>query len=237
MKSIEISTTQNVTIKYELASPFVRLLALIVDLIIITITQLILAGALSSIISESYWYTYLWVPFLCYSLIFESLNKGATPGKKVFGIRVMRVDGREIQFTDYLMRWIFRLIDITMSLGTLAMFFALSSEKNQRIGDYMANTVVVVLKKNRRFSIEGLLKFENLSEYKVMFPQVLSLNENEMLLLKEVLNKQKAFNNDAHNLALESTAKIVAKRLNIDKPKNDAAFVQRLIKDYVVLTR
>ncbi|MGB0431194.1 MAG: RDD family protein [Bacteroidia bacterium] len=237
MKSIEISTTQNVTIKYELASPFVRLLAFLVDIVIISLAQLILALALSSFITESYWYSYLWMPFLFYSLVFESLNKGATPGKKVFGIRVMRVDGREIQFTDYLMRWIFRLVDIVISFGSMAMFFSLSSEKSQRIGDYMANTVVVILKKHRRFSIDGLVKFESLSDYEVMFPQVVNLTEAEMLLLKEVLNKHKSYNNQAHDLALETTSKIIAKRLNIDKPKNDPAFIKKLIKDYVVLTR
>lgn len=237
MKIIEISTTQNVTIKYELASPIMRFLAFSIDFVVILLLNLIFWTVVEGAFSVGYWQSFIWLPFTCYTLILESLNKGATIGKRLLGLRVMRVDGREIQFTDYMMRWLFRMLDIYGSLGALAVFTSLSSNKYQRLGDFMANTVVVVLKKERRFKLENLLKFDSLKDYEVMFPQVVSLKEDEMLLLKEVVGKYSAYRNEAHALALESTANIIANRLSIDKPENDAAFLKRLIKDYVVLTR
>ncbi|MFY0673284.1 MAG: RDD family protein [Bacteroidia bacterium] len=237
MKIIEISTSQNVTIKYELASPLMRFLAFMIDFIFLALLNVIIWAIVEGSFSVSYWQSYIWLPFTCYTLLLESLNKGATLGKLILGLRVMRIDGREIKFTDYMMRWLFRLLDIYASFGALAVFTSLSSHKYQRLGDFMANTVVVVLKKERRFKLDNLLKFDSLSDYEVMFPQVVNLSEEEMLLLKEVVGKYSAFRNEAHTLALESTASIIANRLRIDKPDNNASFLKRLIKDYVVLTR
>lgn len=237
MKAIEISTTQNVIVKYGLASPLIRFLGFMIDLIIIVLTVWLAWLVFGDLFNIEFWDSYIWLPWCFYTLIFESLNKGATPGKMILGIRVMRIDGKELQFTDYLMRWIFRLVDIYFTWGALAVFGAMSSEKNQRLGDYLANTVVVVLRKQQRFKLSNLLKFDELKNYEVSFPQIVSFTEEEMLLIKEVVARYRAYPNEAHKLALSTTVNQIVKRLQIEKPENEATFLRKLIKDYVVLTR
>lgn len=172
-----------------------------------------------------------------YTLFFESLMNGATPGKRALGIRVMRVDGREVQFTDYLMRWIFRGLDVYLTSGALAIFTMISSDKYQRLGDFLANTMVVVLKKEKRFKLENLTKFDQLSNYEVSYPQVVELKEEDVLLIKEVVDRYKAFPNDAHTLVLETLTTQLTKQLKLEKPENQISFLKGIIKDYVVLTR
>lgn len=237
MKSIEISTSQNVIIKYELASPFTRVAAFVIDFIIISISYALLAAFFGSAFGSETLVLFLFVPFMFYTLIFESLMQGTTPGKRALQIRVMRVDGRDLQFSDYLMRWMFRMVDIYVSFGSLAIFSMVASEKYQRTGDFLANTTVVVLKKSRRFRLSNLRKFETKEDYQATYPQVVALNEQEMLLVKEVMDRYRSFPNAAHELALQTTTGQLAKRLNIQKPDNDMGFLRGLLKDYVILTR
>lgn len=237
MKTIEVSTTQNVAVKYELASPLIRFAAFLVDLCILICSVFFLWMIVHGAFSVGFWSSYIFLPFLFYTLICESLMKGATPGKKALGIRVMRVDGREVQFTDYLMRWIFRGLDIYGTSGALAIFTMISSEKYQRLGDFLANTMVVVLKKQKRFKLTNLMKFDELNDYEISYPQVRDLKEADVLLIKEVVDRYKAFPNDAHTLALETLTNQLTKQLQLEQPKNQISFLRGVIKDYVILTR
>jgi len=237
MKSIEISTSQNVIVKYELASPFFRFAAFLIDGIIMSLAMLILAAALNGVFRAGFWQSYLYLPFMFYTLFFENLMKGSTPGKRLLQIRVLGIDGRELKFTDYLMRWMFRIIDIYATSGALAVFTIISSDKYQRTGDYLANTCVVVLKKHNRFRLNNLLRFDKLEEYTPSVPQVTMLSEEEMLLVKEVVDRYRQFPNDAHRLAVQTVTGQLTKRLSLAKPDNEIAFLRGLIKDYVILTR
>lgn len=237
MKTVEISTSQNVIVQYELGSTISRAVAFVIDLVIIILAAMLLTTALDFVVRGSFFSTYLWLPFCFYTLLFESLNKGRTPGKMLMKLRVMRIDGKEMQFTDYFMRWMMRIIDLYGTVGGLAVFSSLSSDKNQRMGDFLSNTVVVNIKKYDRLKLNHMLKFDSLSDYKVRFPQVVAFEESEMLLVKEVLKRYKAYPNKAHQMALNSTCQVVSQRMKIDAPDNELAFLNTLIKDYVVLTR
>lgn len=237
MRSIEISTSQNVIIKYELASPFPRVAAFLIDFIIISICGGLFSAFVGSIFHSPQAALFGWVPFMFYTLIFESFMKGTTPGKRAMQLRVMRVDGKELQFTDCMMRWIFRMLDIYSTFGAVGIFSMSASEKYQRTGDYLANTAVVMLKKNQRFRLENLQKFENTEAYEATYPQVVVLKEEEMLLVKEVMERYRAFPNQAHELALHTTTGQLAKKMKIDKPVDHMGFLRNVLKDYVILTR
>jgi uncharacterized RDD family membrane protein YckC len=80
---------------------------------------------------------------LSYNLIFETIWKGQTPGKRIMRLRAVNDDGTYMNFTAVLLRNIFRIIDMLPAgyiTGVIAMAL---NEKGKRIGDYVAGTIVI----------------------------------------------------------------------------------------------
>ena len=102
-----------------------------------------------SIIAFSSLYLYYFLILIVtgfYHLAFEVLNNGQSPGKRIMNIKVVTLHGRTPKAQDYFLRWIFRLLEITGCLGVVAILYISSTEKNQRIGDLLAQTTVVKLR-------------------------------------------------------------------------------------------
>lgn len=228
------------TIQYSLASVWERGIALLIDLIVMGIVYLFLWGLQNLLFPSSFelMLYFILFPFvLFYSLAFEQLNNGQSLGKKILNIRVIRMDGKRTFFLDYLMRWMFRCLDIYSSFGGIAILSVVSSNYNQRVGDLLANTVVVNIGKIERLRLENLLKLNKLGEYKVTYPQVIKMPEEAMIIVKETLGKHKKFNNSAHNNALELLVQKLEAELNVKAPSDNELFLKTLLKDYIVLTR
>ena len=188
MQTIDIRTTQNVTIEYELASLRDRMLAFFIDIIILLasyVMLLVVAGdALSS--STLGYVIYGILPlllFLGYHLLSEVLAEGQSWGKRAMGIKVVRLDGQEPGLTDYLLRAVFHLVDTIFSLGVLAALLISSSGKNQRLGDLTANTTVIKLRRDLRFKLEDILRINSLEDYEPRYQEVRRLREEDMLLV------------------------------------------------------
>ncbi|MCB0431312.1 MAG: RDD family protein [Flavobacteriales bacterium] len=240
MADIEITTDQNVTISYVPASVIKRFAALALDVIIYALVVGILFIVLAALDVNPKW-IFLCVVFpivFFYSLAFEVFNNGQSIGKRAMQIRVVRLDGRKPTLIDYVMRWSFRVLDIYASLGGMAVLFISVSPRSQRLGDVLANTVVVESGKQERMNIYNLQNLEKeLASYTPQFPQIIRLSEQDMLVVHEVLTRFRKFPNYAHRMALELTAKKIEHELNIRGPENKQLFLQILIKDYVRLSR
>jgi hypothetical protein len=135
------------------------------------------------------------------------------------------------------MRWMFRILDIYGSFGGIAFLGVISSTNNQRLGDLMANTVVVSLKKDNRMKLENLLKLNNEIKYVPVYPAVLRFDEGTMLIVKEMLKKTTQYPNEAHKRAIDILVEKIATELDLKIPKNKVDFLKTLLKDYIVLTR
>ena len=69
---------------------------------------------------------------------------GATPGKRVLGVVVMRADGRgRASFGQVVGRNLLRVIDALPFLYLIGLIVMLSTKRKQRVGDLAASTVVV----------------------------------------------------------------------------------------------
>ena len=79
-----------------------------------------------------------------YFAFFEWIWSGQTPGKRWLKLRVIREDGRPITFFEAAVRNLLRDFDIMpapfYSIGLISVFV---SDKDQRVGDMVAGTVVV----------------------------------------------------------------------------------------------
>jgi len=248
MRTIDITTTQNVTIEYELATLRERMLALFIDGLIVGASYMLLflslISTLEEIITESsmtmYVLTFLLPAALLvlYSLISEILADGQTWGKKAMGIKVVRLDGKEPGLSDFLLRAIFHLVDTWLSLGIVAALLISSSNKSQRLGDMTANTTVIKVKYNLRFRLEDILKINSLDDYEPTYPEVKRLSEQDMLLIKTIISRYRRHNNQAHQEVVNDLTANLVEQLQIDiPPKDKITFLKTLIRDYIVLTR
>lgn len=75
-----------------------------------------------------------------YFLLFEMLWNGQTPGKRIFGLRVVRRDGQPISAVASLVRNIVRAVDMFLFLGLVVM---LIDRQSRRLGDFAAGTLVI----------------------------------------------------------------------------------------------
>ena len=78
-----------------------------------------------------------------YHVLFETLNSGRSPGKAAVGIRVVREGGRPVGFVAATVRNVLRIVDslpVGYAVGIVAI---LATQKNQRVGDLAAGTLVI----------------------------------------------------------------------------------------------
>ena len=247
MKTIEIRTTQNVTIEYELATLWERFLAFLIDGLVILVFWVVmvyaLVGTWMNNNMESEWVVPVlmvlhMVLFIFYQLLSEILADGQSWGKKALGIKVVKLDGQEPGLSDYLLRAVFHFVDTFLSIGSVAALLISSSEQRQRLGDLTANTSVIKIKFNLRFQLEDILKINTLDDYEPLYPEVRRLSEQDMLLIKNIISRYRKYPNAAHRKVLDELVERLKQQLDVVQiPGDKISFLKTLTRDYIVLTR
>src|SRR5690606_7330784 len=92
------------------------------------------------------------VLFYGYFLLFEALDHGRTPGKRLVGLRVISDDGRPMAVQQAVVRNLVRVVDSLPGGYGIGIVAALLSPRAQRLGDMAAGTVVV---REARVSVTG----------------------------------------------------------------------------------
>ncbi len=153
LEKLTIETPEHIGLEFPLASAGSRFLAIAIDTLIQfgALIVLVLIAALTTRVFQQSALTWvlailLLIGFLLYYgyfALFEAIWSGQTPGKRAFRLRVMSTSGRPITFYDSLLRNLLRIVDQVpgfYAVGLLSVFF---TERNQRLGDLAADTVVV----------------------------------------------------------------------------------------------
>ncbi|KFE57244.1 RDD family protein [Pseudomonas syringae] len=78
-----------------------------------------------------------------YMVLFEVLNQGCTPGKKIMDLRVIHDDGTPIGWTASLVRNLLRFVDMMPFGYSLGAISCLQHPQFKRLGDLAAGTLVV----------------------------------------------------------------------------------------------
>ena len=158
--TLVIETPERVPLHFALASIGNRFLACAIDhalqlfaMLLLFIAVLLIAGNLtlygSRLMDAPKWLLALLILALFliwsgYFALFEWLWNGQTPGKRWMKLRVIREDGRPVTFWEAAARNLLRIFDMMpapfYSIGLVSVFV---SERDQRIGDFVAGTVVV----------------------------------------------------------------------------------------------
>lgn len=238
MPEISINTTQNVNINFSVASIGARMGAHLTDGAVKFCYHMLLQWTLLSdisinnVITDNWSMTaiiiLLYLPVIFYSLIQESLMEGQTIGKKLLGIKVVKIDGYQASFFDYLIRWVLRLIDISGTAYLAGITTMTVSKNHQRLGDIAAGTAVISLKNNINISHTIL---EQLSEdYQPVFAEVIRFSDNDIRIIKET------YQNSIKNNDLNTVKKLIEKMETVSGIKqgalSDSRFISTIIKDY-----
>jgi uncharacterized RDD family membrane protein YckC len=81
--------------------------------------------------------------FAAYDVLFEVFASGRTPGKRLNGLRVARIDGSPVTFFTSAIRNVLRLVDLLPGMYLVGIVTILVTRRNQRLGDVAAGTLVV----------------------------------------------------------------------------------------------
>ena len=154
---VKLQTPESVELEFTLAGIGNRAYALAIDYLILGFTLLLslvltifITAQITSISSDFQGQAVQWLwaiealiaftIYVGYFVIFETIWQGQTPGKRWVKIRVIGDDGRPIRLVQATLRALLRPVDDILFIGV---FFIIFAQKEQRIGDLIAGTIVI----------------------------------------------------------------------------------------------
>lgn len=143
-----LETPERVDLEVHYAAVGSRALAQVIDIVLLGIGWTIVAiglGLLSPRLGSWSFVLAFAISFLLfwfYFAVFETVWQGQTPGKRMLSLRVQKLGGYPIGWTEALLRNLLRPVDalVGYAVGLVTM---LLTSRSQRIGDLVAGTVVV----------------------------------------------------------------------------------------------
>ncbi|MCI5212476.1 MAG: RDD family protein, partial [Candidatus Electrothrix sp. ATG2] len=173
-KQLRIRTPEGISFALELAGPLMRFFAWSIDALVIIGVSLFLQQTIFTPLvkaapdfANGLYIVVTTALYLCYAMCMEWFWHGRTLGKRLFRLRVMDSSGFHLQASQVVVRNLLRVIDslpLFYLVGGAASFF---SPLYQRLGDRVANTVVVKLPKFKSPDLTGIgeQKFNSLRAY------------------------------------------------------------------------
>lgn len=236
METVGIETAQNVILDNEPASIADRIIAYIIDALIIyswlVLWVIVIANTADTNPSTAVWVLFFLlaiVPFLFYHLVWEVTMNGQSIGKRARQIKVARMDGGQPRLGQYLLRWILRPIDTFYWIGLVVI---LINGKGQRLGDLAAGTTVISLKP--RMKLKDTLLTEVPAEHIVRFPEAVRLTDAQAAMIREVLNNRRV--EDRWALIEEMAQKVRAVIGTNGDGMRSMEFLETVLRDHVYLT-
>jgi len=168
-----IRTPEGIFFSLVLASPVTRCLAWAIDMSCITAVATLLGAflALASLLSFDLSIALRTLAYFIvqvgYGIACEWLWRGQTIGKRLLRLRVMDSQGLRLQFSQVVLRNLLRFVDMLPGCYMVGGLASLLNAKGQRLGDFVANTVVVRHPKVAQPNLDQLIagKYNSLRDY------------------------------------------------------------------------
>ncbi len=225
--TISIETAYNVEFEYSIANVWDRVLAFLIDWLIKIGYLSIVFMLIGTVLYEVIWIGILFIlPWVFYSLMFEIFNQGQTPGKKAMQLRVVSLNGRNLETSQLVNRWLLRFLDFLIFSTGVAFLSAISTRKGQRLGDLAANTTVISLKEKEHISNVSKVKLPE--GFIGKFPQCAQLKDEEIEFIKEVI-RDKSDSSSKVQLALAEKLEDV---LGIPKETKSKDYLKQIVYEY-----
>ncbi len=240
MNRISLETSQHVLINYEPADIFERILAWFIDIMMLIAYSFIINFIWDGVTADDFTWQgdYGWIQFLIitlpvflYHLIIETLWKGYSLGKKIMKIRVVKIDGSRPGLGSYIVRWLFRIFEITLMGGVFALITILINGKGQRLGDIVAKTSVVRDRSKTKLSDTIFADID--TDYTPHFSGALDLTDKDINIIKEVLGSRNTYDYNTWFVMVTKTRKAIEEKTGIINPdmKGDE-YLEAVIEDY-----
>ncbi len=149
LQAVELA--EGIEIRLRMAGPMLRAVAYTIDFMIrsavlaiggiaVAFAGIAIGGNIAGGVMLLAWFLMDWL----YPVFFEAGKRGATPGKRLMGLRVVQATGSPITFGQAVVRNFLRFIDgmpfFTYCFGLTS---CLATKRFQRLGDLAAGTVVI----------------------------------------------------------------------------------------------
>ena len=236
MDNFQIETAQNISITQNAAGVGERILAYLIDgllmLAYILVIAMIVGGLDGGSGQEWLFMSVIFLPLLLYFLLWESLWNGQSPGKAALHLRVVKLDGSKPAFSNYLVRWLLRIVDITITSGSVAVVTILLNGKGQRLGDLAAGTTVI--SERVRTGLDSTLLVNVPEDYRPMYPQVTMLSDRDVQEIKDIYRS--SLNNSNYRV-IGILSSRVSELLQVNPEEKPVQFLKTVLKDYSYYTR
>lgn len=209
-----------------------------------------------------FFYLLVLFPALTYLPFIEYLWNGKTLGKAALKLQVIRSDGSAPSLGDIILRWLVRTVDVKLGFlliffiprtpsnaaeETFMMYAILflilplpivgiismaNSPTAQRLGDRLANTVVIQTK--RIFSLDDTILKGTEKDYVPVYPSVMNLSDKDIYIIKKTVEDAETSKSYA------SVGKLAVKArelLDISDDTRPLILLKTLLKDYNHLTK
>ena len=232
-----VRTPQQTLLQFELASVSQRIFAFVLDIfILLCITgSILLFYPLSDDNIFVYWLLgFIWFAYHPFSELF--LN-GASLGKHLIGIRIISLSQKPLSFEQSIMRYLVKFIDITLTLGILSIILIIGTQNSQRLGDILADTLVIRKRPLLDFNLNELEKIYDY-EMEIQYANVKNMKEEDMVFLKHLVYSETDYSEKVYCELLANSKEKLENILGVKaKESSDKEFLQRIIKEYILLTR
>jgi uncharacterized RDD family membrane protein YckC len=234
MENVHVFTAHNIAIEYPIASIGDRMVANIVDALIQFAYFFSISIFYITIFSpggDPLFMMIFLLPLMFYHLVLELGMEGQTIGMRMMKTKVVRVDGSSPTLGNYLIRWLFRIVDIYFFYGPVAIVTFLLNGKGQRLGDMAAGTTVVKLKERTKSHFN--LDLEDQAGYKVTFPDVIRLSDKDINLVKLAMQ---AYVDQGKEEPMIAAAEKLNHLLGLNSAMKPWEMLKTIVSDYTHLT-
>jgi uncharacterized RDD family membrane protein YckC len=231
LNRVKSQTPESVELEFILAGVGNRTYALVIDYLIWGFTLFLLLVGWALLYSQIAWLQLpsirpwvvaiqiliLFGVYIGYFVLFETLWRGQTPGKRYVKIRVIRDDGRNVGIQQSILRSLLRPIDDLFCLGLLLILF---TAQEKRLGDWVAGTISI--QEGQAVSDREIVlspEASDLATRLIEIGQIFRLTPDEFATIRRYLYRYPALSLAAKNQVSDRLAQQLLERIELaDRP-------------------
>ena len=197
------------------------------------------------------------LPAILYLPVVEYFWGGRTVGKYLLKLKVVKTDGTAPSLGDYILRWLLRTIDVKLGflliffipssptsateetfmiwaiilmiipLPIVGIISMATSKLTQRVGDRIADTVVI--RKKKLYSLSDTLLRATEEDYQPVYTNVLILRDKDIYIVKEAIED---LNRTQDYKYINNLAEKARSILDIKDDRKPVDLLKTLLRDY-----
>ncbi len=251
-----VGTPEQIDVAYDVAGIGSRLLAALIDHVIIAVVLSLSCFAISLASDQlnlglngalvlSLFVLGIYLALCGYYIFFETIWNGQTPGKRALGLRMVRVGGRPLGFVGSVVRNFIRLADFLPALYGLGLIVMFIDRRARRLGDMAAGCIAI--RERGAVTLASLDAPSTIERpvvppaAQVAIPNLRALRRDDYDLVQEYLRRRSSLSSEARQRLSRQLIEGLSQRLGypIQLQRSDDAdhFLYQVAAEYQALQR